>query len=168
MPDDTGLQRFLDAQDEGRTYDRALAELRAGRKQTHWMWFVLPQLAGLGRSATALHYALSGLPQARAYLAHPVLGPRLRECAAALVGLDATDPVRVLGPVDAQKLHSSMTLFAAADPAEPVFRRVLDQCFDGVPDAATTRLLAAASDPDSEPAALDGLRRRVDERRPRD
>ena len=141
MSDPFDLQRFVDAQDGG-TYDAALAELRAGHKRSHWMWFVLPQLAGLGRSATAQHYAISGLAEARAYLAHPVLGPRLRECAAALAELDTADPVAVLGGVDAQKLRSSMTLFAAAAPDEPVFTRVLDHYFGGAEDPGTTRLLA--------------------------
>jgi uncharacterized protein (DUF1810 family) len=141
MSDPFDLQRFVDAQDGG-TYDAALAELRAGHKRGHWMWFVLPQLAGLGRSATAQHYAISGLAEARAYLAHPVLGPRLRECAAALAELDTADPVAVLGGVDAQKLRSSMTLFAAAAPDEPVFTRVLDHYFGGAEDPGTTRLLA--------------------------
>ncbi len=123
------------------TVEEALAELRAGRKRTHWMWFVFPQLAGLGRSATAQRYAVSGLDEARAYLAHPVLGPRLVECARALTGLPTTDPVRVLGPVDAQKLRSSMTLFAHAAPEEPVFRAVLDQYFSGAEDDATASRL---------------------------
>ena len=141
MSDPFDLQRFVDAQDGG-TYDAALAELRAGHKRGHGMWFVLPQLAGLGRSATAQHYAISGLTEARAYLAHPVLGPRLRECAAALAELDTADPVAVLGGVDAQKLRSSMTLFAAAAPEEAVFTRVLDHYFGGAEDPGTTRLLA--------------------------
>jgi len=133
------LQRFVDAQSS--TYDRALAELRAGRKSSHWMWFVFPQVAGLGRSATAQHYAVSGAAEARAYLAHPVLGPRLRESARALTDLDATDPVRVLGGIDAQKLRSSMTLFAAVSD-DPVFAQVLDQYFGGARDDATTSRLA--------------------------
>ena len=141
MSDPFDLQRFVDAQDSGGSYDAALAELRAGAKRGHWMWFVLPQLAGLGRSATAQHYAISGLDEARAYLAHPVLGPRLRECAAALTGLDGSDPVAVLGGVDAQKLRSSMTLFEAAASDEPVFGQVLEQYFAGARDDATlTRL----------------------------
>jgi uncharacterized protein (DUF1810 family) len=105
------------------------------------MWFVLPQLAGLGRSATARHFAVSGLEEARAYLAHPVLGPRLRECAAALAGLPTDDPVAVLGSVDASKLRSSMTLFGLASPDEPVFGRVLDRFFDGQDDPLTRELL---------------------------
>ncbi len=133
------LQRFVDAQSG--TYDRVLAELRAGRKSSHWMWFVFPQVAGLGRSATAQHYAISGLDEARAYLAHPVLGPRLVESAQALTELPGSDPVAVLGPVDAVKLRSSMTLFAHAAPDEPVFRAVLEQYFGGVEDDATTSRL---------------------------
>jgi uncharacterized protein (DUF1810 family) len=127
--DETGLQRFVEAQDAGGTYDTALRELRAGRKRTHWMWFVLPQVAGLGTSPNAQRYALSGRSQAQAYLDHPVLGPRLRECARVLAGLATHDAEEVLGPVDAQKLRSCMTLFAAAAPDEPVFREVLDRYF---------------------------------------
>ena len=140
--DGFGLQRFVEAQDRDGTYEQSLRELRGGRKRGHWMWFVFPQVAGLGRSGTAQYYAVSGLDEARAYLAHPVLGPRLRECAAALTGLDTTDPIAVFGPVDAQKLRSSMTLFSAAAPDEPVFARVLDQYFGGSPDEATTSRLA--------------------------
>jgi uncharacterized protein (DUF1810 family) len=136
------LQRFVDAQDSNGTYDAALAELRVGRKRTHWMWFVFPQVAGLGRSAVAQHYAVSSLAEARAYAGHPVLGARLVECAQALVDLGGSDAAAVLGPVDAQKLRSSMTLFAAAAPDVQVFRDVLDQYYAGVPDHATTRLLA--------------------------
>ena len=139
--EDFGLQRFVEAQDRDGTYDQALRELRAGRKRSHWMWFVFPQIAGLGRSGTAQYYAVSGLAEARAYLAHPVLGERLRECAAALAGLDTTDPVAVFGSVDAQKLRSSMTLFAAAAPDEPVFGQVLDRFFGGALDDATTSRL---------------------------
>ena len=139
MTDPFGLQRFLDAQ--AQTYDQALAELRAGRKRTHWMWFVFPQVAGLGRSPTAQHYAISGPDEARAYLAHPVLGPRLVECAQALLDLPGEDAAAVLGPVDAVKLRSSMTLFAHAAPGEPVFRAVLEQYFGGAEDDATTSRL---------------------------
>jgi uncharacterized protein (DUF1810 family) len=135
------LQRFVDAQDESGTYAAALAELWTGRKRSHWMWFVFPQIAGLGRSPTAQHFAITDLDEARAYLAHPVLGPRLRECATALVGLDATDPVVVLGSIDAVKLRSSMTLFAHADPDEPLFGAVLDRYYAGAEDPATLPLL---------------------------
>ncbi len=102
------------------------------------MWFVFPQIAGLGRSATAQHFAISGLPEAIAYLAHPVLGLRLLECARVLTELPETDAVKVLGSIDAQKLQSSMTLFSLADPDEQVFRDVLDQYFAGTSDAGTT------------------------------
>ena len=130
------LERFVAAQQP--VYDAALAELRHGSKRGHWMWFVFPQLAGLGRSATAQHYALDGLEEARSYLAHPVLGPRLRECVEVLLDLGGTDPVAVLGAVDALKLRSSMTLFAHLDPG---FQRVLDAYYAGEPDPATLALL---------------------------
>ena len=135
---DFDLERFVRAQDDGGTYQAALAELRAGRKRSHWMWFVFPQVAGLGSSSVARHYAISGLDEARAYLAHPVLGPRLVEVARALTGLPGGDPVAVLGPVDALKLRSSMTLFAhAADGGEPVFAEVLGKYYAGAEDDAT-------------------------------
>jgi uncharacterized protein (DUF1810 family) len=131
------LARFVDAQDAGGTYDVALRELRAGRKRSHWMWFVFPQVEGLGRSATAQRFAVRGLPEARAYVAHPVLGPRLVEAARALVEQPSDDPVEVLGSTDAMKLRSSMTLFAAADPDQPVFGEVLARFFGGEADQAT-------------------------------
>ncbi|MGY1601740.1 DUF1810 domain-containing protein [Geodermatophilus sp. SYSU D00815] len=129
------LSRFLSAQDGG-VFEQALAELRAGRKRSHWMWFVFPQVAGLGRSETAQRYAIADLDEAQAYLAHPVLGPRLVECARALLELPGRDAVAVLGSVDAQKLRSSMTLFAAAD-GDPVFGQVLDEYFGGHADDLT-------------------------------
>jgi len=134
------LVRFVDAQDSGGMYASALAELRRGRKTSHWMWFVLPQVVGLGQSPTAVHYGVRGLDEARAYLAHPVLGPRLVECADTLAGLDATDPVGVLGGIDAVKLRSSMTLFAHAsadDETRAHFTAVLDHYFGGEEDPAT-------------------------------
>ncbi len=135
------LDRFLEAQDAGGTYDAALAELRAGRKTTHWMWFVFPQIDGLGRSPTARHYAITSLGEARAYLAHPVLGARLRESAAALLSHDGLSAEAILGPVDALKLRSSMTLFARADPAERRFAAVLDRYCGGEADPATVECL---------------------------
>jgi uncharacterized protein (DUF1810 family) len=141
VSDPFGLQRFVDAQDSHGTYDQAMRELRAGRKYSHWMWFVFPQVAGLGSSPMAQHYAISGLAEAQAYLAHPVLGRRLAECARALTELEETDAVRVFGPVDAQKLQSSMTLFAQAAPGEPVFTELLEQYFGGALDAGTTSRL---------------------------
>ena len=142
MSDPFDLQRFVDAQRS--TYDQALAELRAGAKRSHWMWFVFPQIAGLGRSGMAQRFALAGLDEARAYLAHPVLGPRLVECSRALTDLDVDDPVHVMGSIDAQKLRSSMTLFGRADPAEPAFGQVLDTFYGGEPDTRTDQLLSAA------------------------
>jgi uncharacterized protein (DUF1810 family) len=133
------LARFVTAQDDGGTYQRAVAELRDGAKRSHWMWFVFPQLAGLGRSSTAQYYGISGLPEARAYLAHPVLGARLRECCAILPGLTGS-AVQILGGIDAVKLRSSVTLFLRASD-EQVFQAVLDRFFDGVPDPATDELL---------------------------
>jgi uncharacterized protein (DUF1810 family) len=147
VDDPFDLQRFVEAQDTDGTYDAALRELRAGRKTSHWMWFVFPQLAGLGRSATARHYALRSPDEARAYLAHPVLGPRLLTCARTLAALPTDDPVAVLGSVDAQKLRSSMTLFARVAPDEPVFRQVLDRCFGGEDDPLTRDLLDGTAPP---------------------
>ena len=139
MSDPHDLRRFVDAQ--AHTYEQALAELRDGSKRTHWMWFVFPQIAGLGRSGMAQRFAIADLDEARAYLAHPVLGRRLVECARALTALDVDDPVQVMGSIDAQKLRSSMTLFAHADPGQPVFREVLDHYFGGTEDDATTSRL---------------------------
>lgn len=141
MDDPFDLERFVRAQDSGATYASALRELEQGRKQTHWMWFVFPQIAGLGHSATAQRYAVSGLPEARAYLAHPVLGLRLVECALTLLGLAVSDPVSVFGPIDAQKLRSSMTLFSRATSGEAAFDEVLDRFFGGEPDGATIERL---------------------------
>lgn len=130
------LRRFLAAQDDG-TYEQALRELLSGRKRSHWMWFVFPQITGLGHSPMAQRYALSGVAEAQAYAAHPTLGPRLLACCHALIGLPGGDPVRVLGAVDAQKLHSSMTLFHIAVPEESAFQDVLDRYFDGADDGGT-------------------------------
>jgi uncharacterized protein (DUF1810 family) len=135
--DPSGLQRFVTAQDSGGIYERAVAELRAGRKASHWMWFVFPQIAGLGYSPTARTYAITSLAEARAYLAHPVLGPRLAECAAILAGLSGRTAEQIFGEVDALKLRSSMTLFMHADPGQPAFRQVLERYFGGIPDPAT-------------------------------
>ena len=138
----TDLERFVRAQDERGTYDHALAELRAGRKTSHWMWFVFPQVAGLGQSPTAQAYAITDLAEARAYLAHDVLGPRLLECCAALLDLDDDRTAeQVFGEVDAMKLRSSMTLFAIADPDEPTYDAVLARFFDGEQDQRTPALL---------------------------
>jgi uncharacterized protein (DUF1810 family) len=131
------LQRFVAAQDAAGTYDRAVAELRGGRKTSHWMWFVFPQIAGLGFSPTSRTYAITSLAEAQAYLAHPVLGPRLTESAAILADLEGRSAEHIFGDLDAQKLRSSMTLFMHAAPGELVFRQVIDQYFGGIPDPAT-------------------------------
>jgi uncharacterized protein (DUF1810 family) len=130
------LERFVTAQDGGGTYRRAVAELRNGRKTGHWMWFVFPQIAGLGRSTTAQAYAISDLAEAQAYLKHPVLGPRLVECAEIIASHRVPTAQQIFGGIDAIKLRSSMTLFAHADPEQPVFRQVIDQYF-GDPDPET-------------------------------
>jgi uncharacterized protein (DUF1810 family) len=145
MNDPHRLQRFVAAQDDAGTYEAAVAELSAGRKRGHWMWFVFPQIAGLGQSPMSRRYAISSIVEAQAYLAHPVLGPRLIECAGVLCELRGRTAEDIFGGVDAMKLRSSMTLFACADPPNPLFRRVLDVYFGGIPDEATERLLAVGS-----------------------
>ena len=143
------LDRFVEAQ--AGTYDTALAELSAGRKRTHWMWFVFPQLAGLGSSPAARRYAISGLGEARDYLAHPVLGPRLAEASRALLGVEGRSAGQILGHPDDLKLRSSMTLFAEAADDPAVFRAVLDKYYDG-PDERTLELLRSGSSrPDRAP-----------------
>lgn len=134
------LQRFVEAQDAGGTYERALAELQAGRKASHWMWFVFPQIAGLGQSEMSRRYAISSLEEALAYLEHPVLGPRLVECAQALLGHEGLSAEEIMGGIDAVKLRSSMTLFAQLDDGG-VFEQVLERYFGDEPDAATLRLV---------------------------
>jgi uncharacterized protein (DUF1810 family) len=143
MDDDDpyGLGRFVAAQDAHRTYEAAAAELRRGRKTSHWMWFVFPQIAGLGFSATSQRYAISSLDEARAYLAHPVLGPRLIECAGIVAATQGRTAEQIFGEIDAMKLRSSVTLFLRAAPGEPVFAGVLTEYFDGEPDPATERLI---------------------------
>src|SRR5687768_13289217 len=131
MDDPYDLERFVAAQNADKTYDHAVDELRRGRKTSHWMWFVFPQVAGLGQSHMSRTYAISSLEEARAYLQHPLLGPRLRECAAIVAGSAAGTATELFGGIDTQKLRSSMTLFLRADPAEPVFQRVLDRYFGG-------------------------------------
>jgi uncharacterized protein (DUF1810 family) len=141
MSDPYFLRRFTDAQDAGGTYDAALAELGAGRKVSHWMWFVFPQIAGLGRSSMAKMYAVSSLAEARAYLRDPVLGPRLLVVTRVVSEFSGSTANEIFGAIDAMKLRSSMTLFARAAPDEPLFQRVLDRYFDGIPDEETDRRL---------------------------
>ena len=133
MPHD--LDRFLGEQ--ARVYDGVLDELRRGRKTGHWIWFIFPQIAGLGHSAMSQRFAISSLDEARAYLAHPVLGARLRECAGMLLEIEGRTAEEIFGPTDATKLRSCMTLFRRAAPDEPVFAQILDRYFDGVPDGLT-------------------------------
>jgi uncharacterized protein (DUF1810 family) len=135
------LERFVAAQDDGGTYLSALAELRAGRKTSHWMWFVFPQIAGLGTSPTSRRYAISSLEEARHYLAHPVLGPRLEEVIRALLHLQGRTASDIFGSVDAMKLRSSLTLFAQAAPESSLFGDALDRYFAGAEDSATLALL---------------------------
>jgi uncharacterized protein (DUF1810 family) len=135
------LERFVTAQNAGGTYERALAELRHGHKQSHWMWYVFPQICGLGQSPTSKAYAISSLEEAKAYLRHPVLGARLVECTRVVAGTDGASAEEIFGGIDALKLRSSMTLFMRATSEEPLFGQVLDRYFDGSPDPATDRLL---------------------------
>lgn len=146
------LDRFVEAQTL--VYATALAEIRRGAKRTHWMWFVFPQLAGLGRSSTARHFAIRSIEEARAYLDHPVLGARYRECVAALQDSTISDPVAVFGEVDAMKLRSSLTLFESARP-DSLIAAALDRWFGGKRDEMTLRLLGLApsvSTADGQPA----------------
>lgn len=138
------LERFVRAQDHRGTFTQALAELGRGRKSSHWMWFVFPQVAGLGRSATAQEYAISSLTEAQAYLAHPVLGPRLRACSEIVANTVGRSAEQIFGGIDAMKLHSSMTLFRCAAPEERVFGDVLEGFFAGRPDASTEDLVRRA------------------------
>lgn len=137
---EASLERFVEAQ-EG-VYAQALAEIRAGAKRSHWMWFIFPQLAGLGRSETARRYAIHSIEEARAYLRHPLLGARYLECVSELQDLDGADPVAVFGEIDAIKLSSSLTLFEAARPLA-LFEAALARWFGGVADPETLRLLDA-------------------------
>ncbi len=134
------VERFVVAQ-RG-SYDAVMAELAAGRKQGHWIWFVFPQVAGLGTSPMAALYAIASLAEAQAYLAHPVLGPRLQECAQLLLVGPGRTAESVFGALDAVKLRSSMTLFNAVAPDQDVFQQVLDRFYDGLKDPATERIVA--------------------------
>jgi uncharacterized protein (DUF1810 family) len=139
--DPFNLERFVTAQSGG-NFERAIAELRGGCKHSHWMWFVFPQMQGLGYSAMARRYGITGLAEARAYLSHPVLGARLHECAAILEGLDAAySAVDIFGVTDAMKLRSSLTLFAQVDAPGSIFERLLGKYFDGRRDDLTMAML---------------------------
>lgn len=142
---DYDLERFVEAQDAGGTYARALAELRRGRKESHWMWFVFPQIAGLGQSAMSRRFGIAELGEAKSYLEHPVLGARLRECLSALGAARGRSATEIFGKVDAMKLRSSLTLFlrAASEEEANVFEELLGRFFGGMVDDATDRRLRA-------------------------
>ena len=139
MIDPHDLQRFVDAQ--ASQYGAALAELRTGEKRSHWMWFIFPQLRGLGSSRNAGFYGITSLAEARAYLAHPVLGERLRECVRAMLQVRGASAEEILGFTDAMKFRSCLTLFQIADPAEPLFSKALDRYFGATGDPRTLELL---------------------------
>lgn len=141
MGDDFDLQRFVDAQ--APVYAQAIKELRAGHKTSHWMWFVFPQLRGLGRSDTAHYYGLSGAAEALAYLRHLSLGPRLRACCELLDNRAGRSAEAIFGGVDAMKLHSCLTLFLRASSGDALFERLLQRYFNGEQDAKTLELLSA-------------------------
>jgi uncharacterized protein (DUF1810 family) len=141
MDDSHDLDRFVKAQIS--SYKDALAELRAGRKRSHWMWYIFPQFAGLGVSSTSQKYAIKSIDDARAYLAHPVLGPRLAECCDAVLAIEGRTAYEIMGTPDDLKLRSCATLFGRVVPAESVYERVLERYFQGAPDEATLRLIAA-------------------------
>jgi uncharacterized protein (DUF1810 family) len=145
MEDTYDLQRFVDAQ--GPVFEQVLQELRSGRKQSHWMWFIFPQINGLGRSDMARRYAITCLDEARAYLEHPLLGPRLEQCAKIIEPQLQWTARQIFGAPDDMKLHSSMTLFATTAPERKVFQAVLDTFFDGIPDPLTVDRLNASLGP---------------------
>ena len=138
ITNDATLARFVEAQ--ANSYASALDEIRAGAKRSHWMWFIFPQLRGLGQSETAHYYGIASMEEARAYLDHELLGPRYRACVEALQQLETSDPVAVFGSIDAMKLRSSLTLFEAVEP-DPLFASAIDRWFGGERDAATIKLL---------------------------
>jgi uncharacterized protein (DUF1810 family) len=135
------LERFVHAQDLNGMYGQAVSELRTGRKVGHWMWFIFPQVAGLGHSSMSRKFAISSLTEAQAYMRHPILGPRLTTCAQTVIEINGKSATEIFGGIDAMKLRSSMTLFMNAAPDEPLFRAVLDKYFNGLPDKATIELM---------------------------
>ena len=145
MSDPFELGRFVQAQEQ--TYDEALSEIRSGRKQSHWMWFVFPQFEGLGSSWASRRFAIKSQAEAEAYLVHPVLGPRLVECAEATLQVEGRSAGEIFGSPDDMKLRSSATLFAAVSPGGSVFHRVIDRYFGGAPDEKTLRLMGGAPRP---------------------
>ncbi|MGE0450295.1 MAG: DUF1810 domain-containing protein [Vicinamibacterales bacterium] len=142
VADRHNLSRFVHAQE--RVYEQALSEIRAGRKQSHWMWFIFPQYEGLGHSATSQQYSIKSLDEARAYLRHPILGPRLLECCEAALGVTGRSAAEVFGSPDDMKLRSCATLFARVSDQKSIFARLLGKFFGGAPDEKTLRLIALA------------------------
>jgi len=139
MAGDTQLKRFIDAQQ--RDYEIALAEVKNGRKRSHWMWYIFPQVKGLGFSSTSQHYGIADMKEAEAYLRHPVLGQRLIDISQALLGLENANATHIFGSPDDMKLRSAMTLFAAVKDSDPVFHQVLDKYFQGKADSQTLTIL---------------------------
>jgi uncharacterized protein (DUF1810 family) len=137
------LDRFVQAQ--AHIYDQALSEIQSGRKRSHWMWFIFPQIQGLGFSATSIHFAIKNTYEAKAYLDHPILGPRLRECAGAAAAVDGKSAREIFGSPDDLKLRSSATLFAHVSPPDSVFHHLLTKFFHGQPDSKTVQLLGIAT-----------------------
>jgi uncharacterized protein (DUF1810 family) len=150
LHDPYGLDRFVRAQSH--CYEKALSEIRAGRKRSRWMWYIFPQLAGLGHSVTAREYAIGGLAEAGAYLQHPVLGPRLAECAEAVLALEGRSALEIFGSPDDRKLRSCATLFALVSPPGSVFHRLLDRYLQGDPDGRTPQLLGLEEDRGHSPS----------------
>ena len=145
MRSESDLERFVEAQDA--VYESVRRELRAGRKATHWMWFVFPQLRGLGHSATARYYGIGSAAEALAFLAHPVLGPRLRECVELVLGVEGSTAHRIFGSPDDLKFHSSLTLFATVAPHDALFSRALEKYYGGERDPLTLARLRGANGP---------------------
>jgi uncharacterized protein (DUF1810 family) len=141
--DPFNLARFVEAQEED--YETALSEIKTGRKRSHWMWYIFPQFEGLGSSPTSRHYAIKSVGEAEAYLAHPLLGPRLIECAEAVLRVQGRSAHDVFGSPDDMKLRSCATLFQSVSPDGSVFHRIIDQFFEGRPDERTIRLLRNSS-----------------------
>jgi uncharacterized protein (DUF1810 family) len=141
MTDPFNLERFLDAQTP--VYDQVRRELKVGRKQSHWMWFIFPQIAGLGQSPMSVRFAIASLDEAKAYLAHPILGARLKECARLTLDVEVKTAREIFGSTDEMKLRSSMTLFARAAPEDDLFQGCIDKYFAGASDPATSARLSA-------------------------
>lgn len=141
MTDPYNLNRFVDAQEA--VYSGVIAELKRGQKNGHWIWFIFPQIAGLGGSSMSRRYSLSSIQEARAYNAHPILGPRLAECTRIVLAVRDRSVEQIFGDLDALKFRSCMTLFSIADPENEIFQRAVDRCFEGLPDTLTLKVLNA-------------------------